>query len=82
VSGNHPIMLGHHAAQFILDTYIEGYRNFDVAEAYAGIRKNATEASMLPWRHNALTSLDRAYFERGFFPALRGNGICTGGALL
>jgi predicted alpha-1,2-mannosidase len=70
VSGNYPIMLGHHAAQFILDTYVKGYRNFDVEEAYAGIRKNATEASMLPWRHNALTTLDRAYFEKGFFPAL------------
>src|ERR1019366_6908996 len=58
-----------HAAQFILDTYMKGYRNFDVEEAYAGIRKNATEASMLPWRHNALTTLDRAYFEKGFFPA-------------
>ena len=70
MSGNYPIMLGHHAAQFILDTYLKGYRNFDVEEAYAGIRKNATEASMLPWRHNALTTLDRAYFEKGFFPAL------------
>ena len=59
-----------HAAQFILDTYIKGYRNFDVEKAYEAIRKNATEASMLPWRHNALTTLDRAYFEKGFFPAL------------
>lgn len=70
VAGNYPIMLGHHAAQFILDTYAKGYRNFDVEEAYAGIRKNATEASMLPWRHNVLTSLDRVYFDKGFFPAL------------
>lgn len=70
VSGNYPIMLGHHAAQFIVDTYMKGYRGFDVEEAYAGIRKNGTEASMLPWGHNALTVLDHDYFEKGFFPAL------------
>jgi predicted alpha-1,2-mannosidase len=63
-------MIGHHAAEFILDTYAKGYRDFDVKEAYAAIRKNALEATMLPWNRGPLTSLDRVYFEKGFFPAL------------
>ncbi len=63
-------MIGHHAAPFILDVYAKGYRDFDANEAYMAMRKNATEASMLPWRRGPLTSLDHVYFDKGFFPAL------------
>ena len=34
------------------------------------MRKNETEATMLPWSRGPLTSLDHVYFERDFFPAL------------
>jgi predicted alpha-1,2-mannosidase len=70
VGGEQAVMIGHHAAAFILDTYLKGYRDFDVEEAYTAMRKNATEATMLPWSRGPLTSLDRVYFARGFFPAL------------
>jgi predicted alpha-1,2-mannosidase len=70
VAGEQAVMIGHHAAPFILDLYAKGYRDFDVEEAYAAIRKNALEATMLPWNRGPLTSLDRVYFEKGFFPAL------------
>lgn len=69
-AGEQAVMIGHHAAILILDTYEEGYRDFNVEEAYQAMRKNATEATMLPWRRGPLTSLDRIYFEKGFFPAL------------
>jgi predicted alpha-1,2-mannosidase len=70
VAGEQAVMIGHHAASLILDAYMKGYRDFDVAAAYAAIRKNATEATMLPWSRGPLTRLDRVYFEKGFFPAL------------
>jgi predicted alpha-1,2-mannosidase len=70
VAGEQAVMIGHHAAAFILDTYAKGYRDFDLDEAYSAIRKNATEATMLPWSRGPLTSLDKVYFEKGFFPAL------------
>ena len=70
VAGEQAVMIGHHAAAFILDAYMKGYRDFDVEEAYQAIRKNETEATMLPWSRGPLTSLDRVYFEKGFFPAL------------
>jgi predicted alpha-1,2-mannosidase len=70
VAGEQAVMIGHHAAEFILDVYAKGYRDFDVEEAYAAIRKNATESTLLPWSRGRLTSLDRVYFEKGFFPAL------------
>jgi predicted alpha-1,2-mannosidase len=70
VAGEQAVMIGHHAAEFILDLYEKGYRDFDVEQAYEGIRKNATEATLLPWSRAPLTSLDRIYFEKGFFPAL------------
>jgi predicted alpha-1,2-mannosidase len=69
-AGEQAVMIGHHAASFILDAYSKGYRGFDVEQAYAGMRKNATEATMLPWRRGPLTSLDHVFFEKGFFPAL------------
>jgi len=70
VAGEQAVMIGHHADALILDAYAKGYRDFDIAEAYAGMRKNATEATMLPWSRGPLTDLDRVYFDKGFFPAL------------
>jgi len=70
VAGEQAVMIGHHAAEFILDLYEKGYRDFDVEQAYEGIRKNATEATLLPWSRAPLTPLDKIYFEQGFFPAL------------
>lgn len=73
VAGEQAVMIGHHAASFILDAYVKGYRDFDVSAAYAAVRKNATQATMLPWSRGPLTDLDRVYFAKGFFPALRYN---------
>lgn len=70
VAGEQPVMIGHHIAAFILDAYAKGYRDFDVDKAYEGMRKNATQATMLPWSRTTLTSLDKVYFDKGFFPAL------------
>lgn len=63
-------MIGHHVAALVLDTYAKGYRDFDVLKAYEGLKKNAMEETLLPWRDGSLTSLDRVYLEKGFFPAL------------
>jgi predicted alpha-1,2-mannosidase len=70
-AGDQAVMIGHHAAEFILDVYAKGYRDFDLKEAYAATRKNATEATMIPWSRAPLTPLDRVYFDSGFFPALK-----------
>src|SRR5260370_628403 len=50
VAGEQSVMIGHHAAAYILDAYMKGYRNFDVEEAYQAIRKNETQATILPWK--------------------------------
>ena len=68
--GDRAVMIGHHSTALIADAYAKGYRDFDVAQAYAGMKKNATEATMLPWRRGPLTALDKVYLEKGFFPAL------------
>jgi predicted alpha-1,2-mannosidase len=69
-AGEQAVMIGHHADQLILDTYSKGYRDFDLTLAYEAMRKNATEATLLPWQRGGLTSLDHVYFHQGFFPAL------------
>jgi predicted alpha-1,2-mannosidase len=63
-------MIGNHSAALIADTYGKGYTSFDAEKAYEGIRKNATQATVLPWRMGPLTPLDRVYQEQGFLPAL------------
>ena len=64
-------MIGHHATPVILDAYMKGIRDFDVEKAYEGMKKNAMEATMIPWRDRGpLTELENTYFDKGFFPAL------------
>jgi len=70
VAGEQAVMIGHHADELILDTYRKGFTNFDLGLAYEAMRKNATEATLLPWKRGGLTSLDHVYFDKGFFPAL------------
>ena len=70
LSGELSPMIGHHATALIADTYLKGYRDFDVQEAYAAMKKNALEATMLPWERGSLTPLDRVFFDKGFLPAL------------
>ena len=77
VAGEQSVMIGHHAAAYILDAYMKGYRNFDVDEAYQAIRKNETQGTMLPWKRGLLTSLDHVYFDKGFFPALAAGQVET-----
>lgn len=69
-AGEQAVMIGHHAAAVILDAYQKGYRDFDLSEAYQAVKKNATQSTFLPWSRGPLTSLDRVYLEKGFFPAL------------
>ena len=66
-------MIGHHSTAMITDTYMKGYRDFDVEKAYAGMKKNAMESTMLRSASGPANSLDRMYMEKGFFPALGKN---------
>jgi predicted alpha-1,2-mannosidase len=68
--GDYPCMNGHHSAAIIADAYFKGIRNFDIQKAYEGLRKNAMEATMLPWRNGQMCSLDTFYLEKGYYPAL------------
>lgn len=70
VAGEQAVMIGHHADQMILDAWNKGFRDFDAQLAYQAMKKNATEATILPWSRKGLTPLDHIYFEKGFFPAL------------
>jgi predicted alpha-1,2-mannosidase len=64
------VMTGRHETATITDAYMKGFHDFDVEKAYEGMRKNAMEATMIPWRNGEVTELDSVYFAKGFFPAL------------
>ena len=70
IGGERAVMIGHHSTALITDSYVKGYRDFDIEQAYAGMKKNAMESTMLPWRRGPQTELDKVYLEKGFFPAL------------
>jgi len=64
-------MIGNHSTAMITDAYMKGLRDFDVKEAYKGMMKNATEATMIPWRDEGkVTELEKFYYENGYYPAL------------
>ncbi|HRX12766.1 MAG TPA: GH92 family glycosyl hydrolase, partial [Draconibacterium sp.] len=67
---DNPAMHGFHSTIVFLDAYRKNIRDYDIQKAYEGIRKNATDATMLPWRNGPKTPLDDFYREKGFFPAL------------
>jgi len=69
--GDHACMNGFHSTIAFLDAYRKGLRNYDVAKAYTAMRKNATDATMLPWRNGPKCELDDFYHENGYFPALK-----------
>ena len=81
VCGDMPVMIGFHAAALFADAAAKGL-DVDYEKAYEGIRKNATEQSMIPWLCNhGLTELDECYFEKGFFPGLKPGEEETVGAV-
>ncbi len=67
---DNPAMNGFHSTIVFLDAWRKGIRNFDSEKAYDGIRKNGSEATLLPWRNGPKCSLDTFYREKGFYPAL------------
>ncbi|MBN2377007.1 MAG: glycoside hydrolase family 92 protein, partial [Sedimentisphaerales bacterium] len=69
--GDNPCMNGFHSTITILDNYRKGITDFDTKTAYEAMKKNATEATMLPWKNGPACPLDRFYAEKGYYPALR-----------
>jgi putative alpha-1,2-mannosidase len=71
-------MIGNHSTAVIVDAYMKGLRDFDIEKAYEGMKKNATEATMIPWRDAGhITELEQCYFDKGFYPALPASGAVT-----
>ena len=69
--GDHACMNGFHSSIMFLDAYRKGLRHFDAGKAYEGMKKNAQEATMLPWRNGPKCVLDDFYQAQGYYPALR-----------
>ena len=69
--GDYACMNGFHSTVIFLDAWRKGLHKVDMETAYEGMRKNATDATLLPWRNGAATFLDSFYRTNGWFPALR-----------
>ena len=75
--GNHECMTGNPAAPWMADAWAKGLTNFDIATAYAGLKKNSTEGTWLPWRRGPKSSLDDFLNEHGYMPALHPGEVET-----
>ena len=55
-----------HSAAIFLDGFRKGISGLDMQSAYTGIRKNLTEATLLPWRQGLpRIALDDFFHEKG-----------------
>ena len=68
--GDHACMNGFHSSIIFLDAHRKGLKNFDIRKAYEGMKKNATNATLIPWRNGDKTRLDDFYHNHGYFPSL------------
>lgn len=69
--GNNECMTGNHGAPWFADCWAKGVTNFDLATAYAGVKKNSLDGTWLPWRRGPKCSLDDFLNEHGYLPALK-----------
>ncbi len=68
--GENPCMNGFHSTIAFLDAYRKNVLDFNLEKAYEGMKKNALEGTMLPWRNGAACSLDFFYHKNGYYPSL------------
>ena len=68
--GDRPGMFGFKSSVMFLDAYRKGIRDFDVKTAFAGMLKNAEQATMLPFRNGPKGDLEEFYYTKGYYPAL------------
>ncbi len=71
VFGDAHCMNGQHGVSLFLDAWRKGVRGFDLGRAFEAAKKTMREESMIPWHRGPATGLDRFYWEKGWFPALK-----------
>lgn len=64
--GNRPCMIGSHSDSIFADAWVKGIRSFDLKDAYAATRRNATENDAGGWAGR--DHLDE-YHAKGYIPA-------------
>lgn len=69
--GDHACMNGFHSSVMLLDDYRKGIKGFDITKGYEAMVKNATQATMLPWRNGPKGELEDFYYIKGYYPALK-----------
>lgn len=63
-------MIGNHVASIAAEAIRKGVVDFDIETLYEGLRKNALEGTLVPWRTGKAREIDEFYHKNGFFPAL------------
>jgi len=82
------VMIASHSTPFIVSAYMKGIRDFDIEEAYEGMKKNAMPGGLMSksgYEHNSCLDGGIEFFiERGYIPERerKSKGIhCDGAAM-
>lgn len=70
VTGDSRRMNSNHGVATVIDAYIKGVRDFDLAAAYEACKLGITEKTLAPWSSVPGGEVTRFYWEHGYFPAL------------
>lgn len=71
VTGDTRRMNSNHGVATILDAYIKGVKDFDLAKGYEYSRKAIEEKTLIPWSARPAGWLDDFYKKNGYIPALK-----------
>ncbi len=71
ITGDSRRMNSNHGIATVIDGYIKGLENIDLAKKYPAMRNAIMEKTLAPWSAKPSGELDRFYHENGYIPALR-----------
>lgn len=71
ITGDSRRMNSNHGVATVIDGYIKGLENIDLAKIYPAMRNAIMEKTLAPWSAKPSGELDRFYHEYGYIPALK-----------
>lgn len=70
ITGDSRRMNSNHAVATVIDAWLKGLKNFDLAKAYEACRRGIMEKTLAPWSGMPAGKLDEFYKQHGYIPAL------------
>jgi predicted alpha-1,2-mannosidase len=70
ITGDSRRMNSNHGIATVIDGYVKGLKNIDLAKKYQAMRNAVMKKTLAPWSAKPSGELDKFYHENGYIPAL------------